>query len=512
MKKVGSIISMCSTLALSLSMISAPSVDAAQVGLYGLKTRCFLEKNTSYPFALYSDEEIKDVQLVYHCQPIGGWNTNYTVDVATYHLNPPAYVFGQGAIDTSYIQMYGPWYNGGFIGNKMDFIVTHPDNSTSKRTIRCNVLDAEVSWYDDRDTTFYYTNPNSSSFISFKTGYASQFSGAVYNCLSYAIHAESEGWLWPFAQDQATNAETSYYLYTRGYEPNTLTNHTFANVIAYGTGQNSISHFAKVTDWSANGTPIEINSKWGGMEVLHSSSTTPFTNSSSYGTPQMYFNKINNNTASICYNSSTGTYYDCTYKTWDSANNCYNYIDVLPAPGTLSQSISEVSDTKTCSPKLAQIYNTYKEKIDNYVKTIPDYNSFSYVITDDESGAADELISASLPYWDEIVDIATVGGYKDFDSRTAQFVITNTLRLNVFYSEPEKYQTDIKEQLNSVSEAVNELGSDFDQDDCNTLKEKYGYLIIPALENIGKTDSFTLEKDDACKNVDELLKLCGSFK
>ena len=145
MKKLGSIISMFSTLALSLSMISASSVDAAQVGLYGLKTRCFLEKNTSYPFALYSDEEIKDVQLVYHCQPLGGWNTNYTVDVATYHLNPPAYVFGQGAIDTSYIQMYGPWYNGGFIGNKMDFIVTHPDNSTSKRTIRCNVLDAEVS-------------------------------------------------------------------------------------------------------------------------------------------------------------------------------------------------------------------------------------------------------------------------------------------------------------------------------------------------------------------------------
>ena len=117
-----------------------------------------------------------------------------------------------------------------------------------------------------------------------------------------------------------------------------------------------------------------------------------------------------------------------------------------------------------------------------------------------------------MPYWDEIVDIATVGGYKDFDSRTAQFVITNTLRLNVFYSEPEKYLTDIKEQLNSASEAVNELGSAFDQDDCNTLKEKYGYLIIPALKNIDKTDCLTLEKDDACKNVDELLKLCGSFK
>ena len=45
-----------------------------------------------------------------------------------------------------------------------------------------------------------------------------------------------------------------------------------------------------------------------------------------------------------------------------------------------------------------------------------------------------------------------------------------------------------------------------------TLKEKYGYLIIPALKNIDKTDCLTLKKDDACKNVDELLELCGSFK
>jgi hypothetical protein len=169
MKKLGSIISMFSTLALSMSMISSPSVDAAQVGLYGLKTRCFLEQNTSYPFVLYSDEKIKDVQLVYHCQPSGGLDTDYTINVATYHLNPPAYVFGQGLLNTSAIQGYAPWYNSGLIGNKMDFIVTHPDNTTSHRMIRCNVLYSNLSWYETRDTTLYYSDPNNNSFISFFT-------------------------------------------------------------------------------------------------------------------------------------------------------------------------------------------------------------------------------------------------------------------------------------------------------------------------------------------------------
>jgi hypothetical protein len=283
-------------------------------------------------------------------------------------------------------------------------------------------------------------------------------------------------------------------------------------VIAYGSAQDSIDHFAKVTDWNANGTPIEINSKWGGHEVIHSSSITPFTNTSSYGSPLLYFNKVNNNNASICYNPATGTYYDSDYKTWDSANNCYNYIDVLLMPSTLSQNTSNLSSTKTCSPELAQIYNNYKEKIEDYIKTVPDYTSISYVITDDESGAAYELISDSLPYWDEIVDVATVGGYKDFDSRTAQLVVTNTLKLNVFYSEPEKYLTDIKEQLKAASDAVNKLDSDFTKDDCIKLKEKYGYLIVPALESAGKLDSLTLDEDDACKNIYELLKLCKSFE
>lgn len=507
MKKLVSMLSMTVALAISFNIVTTIPVHA-QVGLYWIDNNSFLERDTTYYFGLYDGDGITNAQVKYHCQPLTGTNTNFTVDVASYTLDSPIYWLGGGSFNTASIQNYGPWYNSGFLKNRLDFTVTHPDNTTSTTSINCDVLAKSTSWYEDRDSTIYYNTPTNNSFISFKTGNYSNFGDyAIYNCLSYSIHAESEGWLWPFG-DYATNAAVVYYLDGKGYTQNTTTNHSFCHVIAYGSN-NNIAHFAKVTDWASDGTPIEINSKWGGLEVIHSSSTAPFTSAISYGNPILYFNKSSNNTASICYNSTTNTYYDSNYKTWDPYSQTYHYIDVL-FPSSSPQSTPE--SEMFCSDELAQIYNKYTEKITAYAHSIPDFDSISYVITDDENGAADELITESIPYFDQVFDIATQSGYKNFDARTAQFIITNALHLNVFYSTPNEYLCDVQEQLKAATNAVKAYGSNISRADCNELQEKYGYLIAPALQDIGKLEYLSLEKTDACQDIDKLIKLCHLFE
>lgn len=75
---------------------------------------------------------------------------------------------------------------------------------------------------------------------------------------------------------------------TLGYTQNTSLYHTYADVIAYGKS-NHIEHFAKVVTWDSAGSPTMIESKWGGLEVLKSTSINPFYESG-YGHPMEYYN------------------------------------------------------------------------------------------------------------------------------------------------------------------------------------------------------------------------------
>lgn len=505
MKKLAYAISIVMAASMSFNMFRSLPTSAYPI-VYWVDDNSFLERSTSYYFGLYSDKLMQTVEVRYHCQPPLGINTSYYKSIGYYELDIPIYYMSGATFNTISINGVRPWYDSGFKRNNLEFLVTHTDNTTSSETRTCYVLDEDTDWYEDRDSTFYYTSPTNSSFISFKTGRVSPFgSSAVYNCLAYAIHAESDGWLWPFG-NYPTNAAVVYYLAGKGYTQNTTTNHSFCHVIAYGSSDNT-QHFAKVTDWSADGTPIEINSKWGGMEVIHSSSISPFTSPSNYGNPIMYFNKANNNTASICYNATLNTYYDSDYKVWNSNTQTYHYIDVLFPTSAQNSPAPELQ----CSEELAQIYNRYTEKISKYEQSIPDINSISYVITDDENGAANELITDSIPYLDQVFDIATQSGYQNFDARTAQFIITNTLHLNVFYSKPNEYLCDVREQLKAATDAIKAYDSSISRADCNELQEKYGYLIAPALQDIGKLEYLSIKKTDACQDINELIKLCNLF-
>lgn len=138
--------------------------------------------------------------------------------------------------------------------------------------------------YQSTDPAFSYTNENNNNFLGTATGHP-YYDGVsiywTYNCMAYALYQVSGGWLWPWAgnpsEPQLTSTMSSY-----GYQK--LSSPAYAQVIYYANG-----HFSRVFSWNATTHyPEIIYSKWGGLELIKSSSYNPFT-SGSYGNALYYY-------------------------------------------------------------------------------------------------------------------------------------------------------------------------------------------------------------------------------
>lgn len=498
----------------------------ATIQLAGIPNNSFLKPNTNYSFILTSSKSFNKIELRYY----GREDINYNSNVLTYHVlgdynyNLPksatyetfnTYNASSGSLDHYLYPYYDPISNT-FCKNNMVLVITHTDGTKTNYQVKSNVLytcQDNLTYYSSRDTSFYYNNSTNSSFISAATEYYNNFP-YVYNCLSYALHQEAAGWQWPFNTGSYQEVIDWLDIY-QDYSQNTTSNHNWCRIIAYGD-TSSIIHFARVTDWDANGVPIEINSKWGQWEVVHSNGIDTFADNSGLGQPKLYFNKNINNSDGITYCSVTGTYYDSTYKTWNSTTNSFDYIDTVfeYANTTLSSNETEKyvhsREPKQSPSELYDAYITYKNKIDNYQKSIE--NPISYVIMDDAAGAANKFIRTAVRYIPTIFDIASSDNYEDIDTRIAQFVIIRLLNAPFYYSDPNEYLAFGKKKLQDATNAVSSIGDNITATDCISLQEQYGYLIAPALKAIKKLHLLQLPGSYDYLNREQICELAMLFE
>ncbi len=193
---------------------------------------------------------------------------------------------------------------------------------TDSQIINAVICKGTMETYKKMDDTFFYTNETSNSFMGAGTGHPTHDSvnpAWTYNCLSFALQKTCSGWLWPWSgnpsneQLKTTMSEYGYTICSRTPIPG-------AAVIYYSGG-----HFARVIEWDADEMPKTIISKWGGMELIKSNSTNPFT-SSRYKSAYYYFKPAASPGGlpeSAEYNEDTGNYYDMGIVDWDSVNKQY---------------------------------------------------------------------------------------------------------------------------------------------------------------------------------------------
>lgn len=144
----------------------------------------------------------------------------------------------------------------------------------------------------------YVSQMTKSQYDSLATSWSIQdVANTSYNCLSYALGITNT-WTWPW---NSSNSSGCIYITGEGYYPlvttldaymqtkghTKVTSASSATIIAYGltqSGNTYATHFSKKT---ASSTTV---AKWGQLEVMQSSSLTPYTSSSGYGSAIAYYN------------------------------------------------------------------------------------------------------------------------------------------------------------------------------------------------------------------------------
>jgi len=162
---------------------------------------------------------------------------------------------------------------------------------TTKVSTNVTFCCGNQSTYSNIDSTFntsyynQYVNPFWGCYTG-PTGLSGEPQASwTYNCMAYALGLTSGGWLWPWSGNP-TYAQVSSTMSTNyGYTHCSQTTFSGAQVFYYSGG-----HFSKVTVWDVNGLPSQIESKWGGSELLSSLNANPFT-SGPYGSAIGYFSK-----------------------------------------------------------------------------------------------------------------------------------------------------------------------------------------------------------------------------
>ena len=69
----------------------------------------------------------------------------------------------------------------------------------------------------------------------------------------------------------------------------------------------------------------------------------------------------------------------------------------------------------------------------------------------------------------------------------------------------------MQEQLTLASDAVNTLGEKITAEDVAALQETYGYMIAPALQDIGKLDLLQIDPDSPCQDAEKLAEFARYF-
>ncbi|HEX3043868.1 MAG TPA: LamG-like jellyroll fold domain-containing protein [Bacillota bacterium] len=152
---------------------------------------------------------------------------------------------------------------------------------SARNALHGYVLLDRLGSYQAIDSTFIYWDEGVNSFRDVGTGSGAHGQTGVYNCLAYAV-GNTKNWEWPWGAGTPNYTQLSTYMKDHGYPTASTSVMPFTRVIYY-----SGNHFTRVLTWDANGNPLKVISKWGGLEVIESGNYDPF--KSVYGKATYYF-------------------------------------------------------------------------------------------------------------------------------------------------------------------------------------------------------------------------------
>lgn len=211
---------------------------------------------------------------------------------------------------------------------------------------------------------------------------------------------------------------------------------------------------------------------------------------------------------SAVYNPDLGEYYDSDLMTWNPDTKSYDYIQRDPAsiPQTMNVEAAYelVPYTGTVPEELEEAFLAAEE-------TIEPLSNFDSSFPCPTPEASRMVAECCTRYFADTFEIAvTYGDYFAY----AQNAVQSILDINALFYQSVKggyFYDRTHQHYEDAAEAILALGKNITADDCTALQEEYGYLIAPALEDLGKLDLLQIDPDAPCTDPEQLAEFARYF-
>lgn len=224
--------------------------------------------------------------------------------------------------------------------------------------------------------------------------------------------------------------------------------------------------------------------------------------------------------ASAVWNPTLQEWYDSDYMTWDAEKQAYSYLDnAARIEKQKAEGRYHESPIYECEPFSGEIPAEWKQAAAQFyeaeqkeISEDPNAHLSSYLhIGQYGQKEYQALVACSVPYFETCEKLSVT--QNDY-SYIAMMVVHDILDMKVISANgnPGEFLVRANSQYAAATEAVQAEGDALTAESVSKLQEDYGFMIAPALRDLGKLDLMQIPADAPCRDAEQLAAFADYFK
>jgi len=213
------------------------------------------------------------------------------------------------------------------------------------------------------------------------------------------------------------------------------------------------------------------------------------------------------------YNAYRDEFYDSRHLEWDDEKKEYRHVNNSPkTPPVVTEEV-EIPEG------LQSALDVFAKAMEQYEAEHPEFAGRSdYIDLDDTEALRTLERETAVQYFETYLAMAQC---RNPNRHLGTHMVTRVLHMYRVWRETSLDNKTISEKggdlkesalyLQEATDAVNAVGAGITAEDCKKLQRKYGYLIAPALQEMGKLDLLQIDPDSPCQNAEQIAAFAKCF-
>ena len=213
---------------------------------------------------------------------------------------------------------------------------------------------------------------------------------------------------------------------------------------------------------------------------------------------------------SAVYNPELDEYYDSSIQEWDAGR--HDYIMLKQSPPQTDEPAYRSFEGEIpaeMQQELDAFFEAENKRVAEQGREHPEFAVRSdWIFLDDTEHLRTLKANTQVQYFETWAEISKCWGARY--AVLAIYMVRSVLEPHNTYITAE-FADQMQEQLALASDAVNALGDGITAEDVAALQETYGYMIAPALQDMGKLDLLQIAPESPCRDAGQLAAFARYF-